>query len=60
MLPEFRSVDPTSRNSGDNTIYVDYLYIDSSKRDLDNSESWRTQGDVGTLIALNPTSATGG
>lgn len=53
MYEEFRNVDPTPRNGGDNAVCVDYLYIDSSKRDLDDSESWRTQGDVGMLIALN-------
>ena len=53
MYEEFRSVDPAPRNGGNNAVHVNYLYIDSSNRDLTDSESWRTQGDVGALIALN-------
>ena len=54
IYEEFRCNEPNqSRFKPDSSIYLKYLYVDSSKSDLLASEEWRTQDDVGSDIGLN-------
>ncbi len=52
MFEEFRGVEPTGAGGGPHPVHMSYLYVDSSAPDLEASENWRTQGDIGPLIAL--------
>jgi hypothetical protein len=53
VYEEFRNTEPIGEDGRHHTVHVSYLYVDSSSNDLAASETWRTQGDIGTLIALN-------
>ncbi|MDO9105802.1 MAG: tubulin-like doman-containing protein [Methylovulum sp.] len=54
IYEEFRCNDPNqSRFKPEAPIYLKYLYMDSNKSDLDKSEKWRTQDDIGSDIGLN-------
>ncbi|TSA40739.1 MAG: hypothetical protein D4R63_05145 [Methylococcaceae bacterium] len=54
IYEEFRCNDPNqSRFKPDSSIYLKYLYVDSSKPDMAASEQWRTQDDIGSDIGLN-------
>ncbi len=53
VYEEFRDVEPVGTDGKHHAVYVNYLYLDSSPGDLKASECWRTQGDIGPLIALN-------
>ena len=54
IYEEFRCNDPNqSRFKPESSIYLKYLYVDSSKPDLAASEKWRTQDDIGSDIGLN-------
>lgn len=52
MVEEFRGIDPVGSDGGSHPVCMSYLYVDSSAPDLESSENWRTQGDIGSLIAL--------
>ena len=53
IYEEFRNIEPVSADGRHHAVHVSYLYVDSSSTDLAASETWRTQGDIGALIALN-------
>jgi hypothetical protein len=53
IYEEFRNLDPVGSDGRHHAAHVGYLYVDSSATDLSASERWRTQGDIGALIALN-------
>ncbi len=53
IYEEFRNIEPVGVDGGSHAVHVKYLYVDSSLTDLKASESWRTQGDIGALIALD-------
>jgi hypothetical protein len=52
MFEEMHNVDSGRSIGGSPKIQVSYLYVDSSSHDLAGSENWRTQGDIGPLIAI--------
>ncbi|BBL73340.1 tubulin-like doman-containing protein [Methylomagnum ishizawai] len=53
VYEEFRNVEPIGPDGKHHVVHIGYLYVDSSANDLAASERWRTQGDIGALIALN-------
>lgn len=53
IYEEFRNVEPVGADGRHHAAHIGYLYVDSSSTDLTASERWRTQGDIGALIALN-------
>ena len=53
VYEEFRNIEPVGPDGRHHVAHIGYLYVDSSATDLAASERWRTQGDIGALIALN-------
>ena len=49
LYEEFRALTPPNETG----VFINTLYVDSSRADLASSEFWRTQGDIGADISLD-------